>query len=308
MLKIKKLSLKNYAGYRSTDFDFVKSDGTYKSVCCFYGPNGGGKSTALRAIELLGQAKQFAGRDNDLLFRKLTYHPDYDPTLPHFAQYVDEMRIEGVFDSDGTEKKVTVTTNGIEANDLEGFRNLTWIDADNPMNMKKFQLPSDRADVFLDIAKVVYGYEVSLGKAVETFEKGWDGSEKSYDGFATGHAKKSIVFYQDFIIEKGSDSIHFKSMSDGERKIATLLRSLCDPNLVDNRNIILIDNIEMHIYWERHARLIDKLVEIFPDKQIICTTHSGTLLQHVFRKYGAECLFDVDYMKGMKTKPSHADW
>lgn len=313
MLKIKKLLLQNYTGYKDVEFDFTREEGAYKPICMFFGPNGCGKSTGLRAIETLGQAKQFAGRESDLLFRKMTYHPNYDPTLPHFAEYQATMRIEGVFDAEGVEKRVVVTSNGVEINELEGFRNVAWIAADDPMNMKKFQIPGERSDLFLKIAEAIYGYKVSLGKAVQTFEKGWDGRKATYDQFVNGTVLgEKIVFYQDFTLDKGAEIVHFKSMSDGERKIATVLRMLCDPAMMDKSDIVLIDNIEMHAYMRRHAPMVKSLVECFPTKQFIVTSHSPILVgmddselgihvdSFVGKTYGNDCLFDVAAMKGLK--------
>ena len=309
MLKIKKLILKNYAGFRSAEFDFTRPDGSFKPINLFFGPNGCGKSTALQAINVLCQAKAYVGRENDLIFRKLTFHPDYDPTLPHFAKYVDEMRIEGIFDLDGEEQKVIIsTTNGVERNDLLKFSNVVFVDADHPMNMKKFQIPEERIDVFTDIAKAVYGYDVSLGKPVETFENSWDGREDTYNNLKND--KKKVVFYQDFILDKGDVKVHFKSMSDGERKIATLLRSLCDPTQIDRSDIVLIDNLEMHVFVSRHAKMVKKLIEVFPSKQFIVTSHSAVLVgandpdlkiyipSYVGVTYGNDCLFDIPKIKG----------
>lgn len=309
MLKIKKLTLKNYAGFRSAEFDFCRPDGSFKPVNMFFGPNGCGKSTALQAINILCQARMYVGRQSDLIFRKLTFHPDYDPTLPHFAKYADEMRLEGVFDLCGVEKKVIIsTTNGVEQNDLQQFSNVVFIDADHPMNMKKFQIPADRIEVFKDVARAVYGYEVSLEKTVETYESSWDGRKDSYEKFKTD--EKKVVFYQDFILDKGDVKVHFKSMSDGERKIATLLRSLCDPTTIDRSDIVLIDNVEMHVYMARHGKMIKKILESFPTKQFIMTSHSPILIgvndqdlgifiqSYVGTSYGPDCLFDVMNIKG----------
>jgi len=294
MLKIKSLRLQNYCGYKDAEFDFTRGNGV-KPVSMFFGPNGCGKSTCLNAINFLGQAKQYAGRDNDLVFRKMTFHPDYDPTLPHFAKYKEPMNVRGVFDLGGEEKIVEISSKenkdgkveGIVQNDLDGFRNIVFIDADHPMNMKKFQLPGDFSDLFIDIAQVIYGYKVSLGKAVKTFEK--DSEEEEGE---------SYVFYQDLMIDKGDAIVHFKSMSDGERKIATLLRNLCDPSVMDRSDVIMVDNVEMHIYFKRHAKMMDKLISCFPEKQFIVTSHSGILIEHVGKNYGEDCLFDVSVIKG----------
>lgn len=179
MLKLKKLHLQNYTGYRNVIFDFTRRNGLIKPISVFFGPNGCGKSTCLHAIDLLGRAKQYQGRENDLLFRKMIYHQDYDPTLPHFMSSESEMRLVGTFDQCGEEKIVEVTssqkdsTDGIVRNDLHGLRNesnqvvgMVYIDADHPMTMQKFQLPAERAEAFIDIAETVYAYKVDLGKPV----------------------------------------------------------------------------------------------------------------------------------------------
>ncbi len=288
-MKLKNIKLKNYAGYRSALFDFSN-----RPISVLYGPNGCGKSTLLNAINLISSAKRYEGRENDLLFRKITYHPDYDPSLPHFAKYQNEMEIIAEFD-DG--KIVEVNSDGVKRNDLTVFSGSVYIDADHPINMKKFQLCEDRSDLFIELAKSVYGYPASLSKEVVTYEENWDGKKSTYAEFEKDN-KDNIMFYQDFIIDKGDSKVHFKTMSDGERKIATLLRNLCDPSVMSRGDIILVDNIEMHIYWKRHANLVDKLLECFPEKQFIVTTHSGVLINHVKEKYGDNCLFDVSEIKG----------
>ena len=300
MLKLKKLYLQNYCGYQDAEFDFTRPDGSIKPISVFFGPNGCGKSTCLNAVDLLGNAQQFMGRDNDLVFRKMTFHPDYDPTLPHFAKHEVEMSIRGVFEADGEEKIVELSsTRGVVANELASWRNIVYIDADHPMNMKKFQLPADRAELFLDIAETVYGYHVSLGKAVATYEENWDGRSDTYEKFSKGDlGGEKYDYFLDLTIDKGDAIVHFKSMSDGERKIATLLRNLCDPVVIDRSDVVMVDNIEMHIYFKRHAKMIDKLVSCFPEKQFIVTTHSGIMIDHIGKTFGEDCLFDVPTIKG----------
>lgn len=309
MLKIKTLKLQNYAGYRNAFFDFTGDNGAFSPICLLYGVNGCGKSNALRAIHNLSMASQYLGRDSGLLFRSMTFHPDYDPTLPHFAKHNESMRIEGVFDLDGQEKTVVITSDGVEKAELPGFRNSVFIDADHPMNMNKFQIPGDRVPLFLELANAVYGFDVTVDKAVETFEASWDGTENSHADFQAGNVEgEKYIHYQDVVIDKGDSKVHFKSMSAGEKKIATLLRNLCDPMVIDCSDTVLVDNIDLHIYWERHSKLVDKITSLLPNKQIICTAHSGVLLKHVLAKYGKECLFDVEFLKGNKSSPSYTYW
>lgn len=284
----------NYCGYKNTNFPFINGEtGEIKKFCVIYGPNGEGKSTLLDAIRLVGNPFIYKDRDTELMFRKLTYHKDYDPTYNHMMEkdIPNRMRLDGVFsqvDDKGSEYKTIVINNaGLKHADLKekprGY--IYTLDADNPMNMSRFQVSSENADTFLDIAKTVYGFECEFVTGVEESLKDIDG--KNYD----------IKIYTDFVIHKKGVKVHFKRMSDGEKKIATLLAYLCDPLYMDNIDIILIDNVEMHVYFKRHAAMVDKFIEHFPDKQFIVTTHSETLIEHVRENMGEEFLFDLETIK-----------
>ncbi|MFW6172498.1 MAG: hypothetical protein ACOC5T_02020, partial [Elusimicrobiota bacterium] len=167
--------------------------------------------------------------------------------------------VNNVTDSEKDQnKKVRVIKNELPRREAMSYYYL--IDADHPSNMYKFQLHSEMKDVFLELAQAVYGMNCHMGSDFADLQ---DGDES---------------FYTDFIIEKYGTMVHFKRMSDGERKIATLLRDLCNPIYMNLNDIILIDNICMHIYKDRHATLIEKIVELFPDKQFFITTHSPVLV------------------------------
>lgn len=331
MLKAKSLVLKNYAGFKGENkFIFTKDNGSFKSLNVFFGPNGCGKSTGLNAIAVLCRAKAYAKRDpteTNLLLRKMQFHPDYDPNYQGFTKYSDEMEIIGNFWDGKKDLIVHIKDDEVIRNDLvdRGFDNCVYIDADHPINMNKFQIPAERIELFLDLARTIYGYECFVEKAVsasgvEAGNKALSGALKAYadnidavrknkvdpgmsrsavyDVITEGVEKGENAFYQDFVIEKGDVRVHHKSMSAGEKKIATLLRSLCDPTMIDRSDIVMIDNIEMHVYFKRHKKMIDKLHDAFPDKQFIVTTHSGIIIDYVREKYGEDCLFDIPVIKG----------
>jgi AAA15 family ATPase/GTPase len=294
LIKLKTLRVKNYCGYRDMTFNFGDEKGI-TPLNLFFGANGSGKSSILRAISLLGNAHQFQNREVDLLFRKLIFSKDYDPTYQLLKEKEGlvktryDMEITGVFDHDGEEKVVQVNNGGVVVNELP--RQLTghsyFIDADHPMNMRRFQLCNEYRDDFLHIAKIIYDLDCDF-----------DDDKVAYDG--------DKCFYTDFIIDKIDDfgelsKVHFKSMSDGERKIATLLASLFNPTYMENTNVILVDNIEMHVYWKRHDKMIDEILRLFPDHQIFATTHSGTMIKHVESKYGKSHLFDLQELKAIKS-------
>jgi len=290
-MKIKSLELEFFTGFESAKFDFYRSNGSRKPICAFYGPNGCGKSTALEAIRMLGNILMYSERANDLLLRKLIYHPNYDPTLPHFMTSDNDMRMAATFvDDEGNELRNEITSKGVtEDGEFDGILSMEapdmyssyFVDADNQINTQKFQLPDINKDIFLDMARIVYGYEPSLGKEIWTIE---------------GDVK--VLYWQDLVIKKGKTLVHYKSMSAGEKKVATLLRSICNPYSTRDSKVLLVDNIEMHVYFERHGKMLDIILDSFPDTQFVITTHSGDMLRHIAAKYGKDCLFNVPDIKG----------
>lgn len=292
---ISDIALHNYCGYEDCRFDFTNNKGFVNPINVLYGPNGCGKTNLLDIINILGNSGKIIGRNSDLLFRKMTYNLDYDPSLPHFDKNNRFMTVEAIFvDEEGNPAEVEITNEGVtNIGDFDGVRKMNiprrdvsvYIDADHTMNMNRFQIPADRVKQFTRMAEAVYGYKVELGSSVTT------STSQKFN-------KNILKFYQDFVLVKGKTRVHFKRMSAGEKKIATLLRNLCAPNVIDTPGIVLIDNIELHIYMKRHHKVIDALLEEFPTKQFIVTTHSPIVIEHVAKTYGEECLFDVSAIKG----------
>jgi AAA15 family ATPase/GTPase len=104
MLKIQSLELSNYAGFdKRSVFDFIYHDGSYKPICMFFGPNGCGKSTSLNAIAVLSRAKAYSKRnkeEDNLLLRKMQFHPDYDPNYAGFTKYNSCMEMIAIFEDE----------------------------------------------------------------------------------------------------------------------------------------------------------------------------------------------------------------
>jgi len=263
MVKLKNLTLENYCGYRNTHLDFTDSLNKPKNLSCFFGPNGCGKSTILAAIDIVSSAARLFGRDNEMLFRKMTYHPDYEPSYEDFQKTVSKLKIEAIFDIDGDDKEVIIDSSGIVKCELPDAQKsyCYFIDADHPMAINAFQLHAEMEDIFIDIAKTAYGYDCYLDKKINDLNS------------------KKELFYTDFVIIKpDSTHVHYRRMSGGEKKIATLLRHLCNPLYINSFDMITIDNIEKEVYMSRHAPMVDKLLEIFSDKQFFIATHSPILV------------------------------
>jgi len=278
MIKLKSIKLINYCGYKDFELDLTSGEGVSRWAM-FYGPNGIGKSNFIRAVELLSSPRTLRGRlDNKLFMRRLTYHPNYQPTLIGFDKSKTNLYMEAIFHTDDGDKKVVLENNwddkvGLTFDELpvDTISAASFIDADKPNNMHSFQINTDDHDGFLEMAKVVYGFDCVLPKESRVSE---------FDP----QLGKRISFFTDFIITKyGRDTVHYKSFSDGEKKIATLLSTMF--RKAKETNILLIDNIEMHIYFKRHMALLDKIEEIFPNVQVIASTHSSVIVGEMDSKY-----------------------
>lgn len=311
MVKLKKMRLKNYCGYRDSEFDFTDENGEVKNFAVLFGANGAGKTNLLNAVRILSNAglyKNDPNRDQSLYFNKMIFSENYEPTSQKYKEklaimmkkikdkdpnnplYKDlkisgnlevsrQMEIEGVFETNDGDKTVVIGNEGILRNDFhdDAKEYCHYIDADHPMEMNRFQLQNtDLADVFLELAKIVYDYPCFFDKSITV------GSDE---------------YFTDFCIEKWGTTVHHKSMSAGEKKICALLKALSEPEHIYTKDIILIDNLELHIYFKRHAKMFDALCKIFPKYQFIVTTHSGTLIDHISEKYNGKFLYDLEIYK-----------
>ncbi len=312
MLFLTKLHLQNFCNYDHHTFDFKKGDGDPYRFICFFGPNGIGKTTILEAISLLTMNQ--SGRDPENVkrsLRKYVRNKDYDPSYEHisghtynkdFAKtYTDnlaEMIIEGTYEMDGKTYVVRLTQNGFERNDLgpEGNGIGPWgddhllyrqrvahiITSDSDLSLSKFQLRRALYKPFEEVTSAIMRFPTDCIAPA-------------------GLVPIDEEYITDFIIEKkdrqGSPyKIHFKRMSLGEKKIAKsfsqLLNLLYDLEYPDPGEIpmpgwprlLLLDNIEMHIYYDRHVIMVDSMKKYFPNQQIFATTHSGVLIPRFLRK------------------------
>lgn len=301
MIKIKKLYLRNFCGYRGeVELDF-ESNGGLNNMLVLYGPNGAGKTTILEAIHFLANVFELQRKDSAVInsvLKSKTYHQESRPGMEALQDYDEGMVVGAVFDTDAGDKRVLVTDEKIELCELP-YRHgghSYFVDADHPMNVRDFQI-TDRhyIDKFLDMAQTVYGFPCELGKAESVTDDGILNESGEIDEYADGLVYR---YYTDFVIDKDGTRVHYKKMSAGEKKIATLLRYITDPNYIDHLDIVLVDNVEMHVYFKRHADMMNKIIEHYlPDKQFIVTTHSYALIKHMEDTFGSQYLCDVEKLK-----------
>lgn len=314
MLYLTKLKLTNYCGYINHEFDFLRKDGTPYPFICFFGPNGIGKSNLLGAISLLTSNQ--ANRNEESLktaLRKYVFNVDYLPTYERlkdfkikqqFAEEINpgnKMLIEGTFSTSNKDYIVSLTQNGFTRNDLAPLNNINsgpWGDehlkyrqrivhsltADNDLSRNTFQLHYDKINQFIPLLQEVFRYPVECPEP-----KGMSSADRGYCLDVVITKTKKQCPDQEI-------KTHFKNMSDGEQKICksfsqvlNLMHDLeCpmagDEPMVGWPRIIIIDNIEMHVYYDRHVTFVDCLKKEFNKQQIFATTHSGILIPRYLRK------------------------
>lgn len=291
MVRIKTLRLINFGGYRDTTFNF---DTARQPIALLYGPNGFGKSTVLEALKICANPLVFEGREKgaSLYLRPLIYDPAYVAGADLLKHTKTKMVIDAVFvDENEEEYNVVLSNSGFLLNELSHQHrgHVFYADADNPINWAKFQLHEEQAKTFIELAEAIYGFETDLDQEVID-------EIKEVDGTVTKHK-----YFQNIIIKKGIDKVPFARMSAGEKKIATLVRQLCDPDALVGKGIVLIDNLDLHVYFERHPIMIDKLIKYF-NRQFIITCHSYTMIKHVQEKFSNECLYNIQKIKGVLFK------
>lgn len=337
MLFLKKLRLVNYCAYEDHTFDFTKEDGTPYQFVCFFGPNGIGKSSVLDAISMLTMNN--SGRGESCVQQSLQKYirdSDYNPMWQSFTDkkfWSEEkekvnMLIEGTYVMDGKEYIVQLTQNGYTKNDFApiappdvdeeeaaeiqksgpwrenhlAFRQriVHFIKSDSDLSLHRIQIHKSQIKKFEKIIEQITRYPTECLKP-----SGMTAQEKN--------------FCTDFVIKKtrrksGKEyRIHFKRMSVGEKKIAksfselfNLMRALSDPSpgqpaMPGWPRIILMDNVDLHIYFDRHISMINSLMEVFDKQQIFATTHSGVLIPRFLRKehdHNKELMIDLDEING----------
>lgn len=315
MLYLRQLRLINYCNFEDQVFDFTKKDGSPYEFVCLFGPNGSGKSTLLEAVSML--TMNSTGRRDSCVkesLKKYVRNTDYDPGFEHMKgmSYTDgyitgreksllgDMLIEGTYVLDGKDYVIAMNQNGYLRNDFApippmdiepeeaadylnsgpwGERHLAYrqriahfITADSDLSMNKFQLHYSQMEHFEAIISEIMRYKTDCVVP--------SGITPMDNGYCT-----------DFVITKKDHRIHFKRMSAGEKKICksfsgllNMMRDMSYPDPGDIKmdgwpRLLLLDNVEMHVYYDRHVTLIECLKRVFDRQQIFATTHSGVLIQ-----------------------------
>lgn len=283
---LKQIHLKNYCNYSDNVFSFMKNKKDPYRFICFFGPNGYGKSSFLEAIYLLFSCFDDRSQDrNTANIIKYVKNDNLDVVYENMRIDTDKVKllISGIFEYKNKEYVVEIDNNGFTRNDFSKLpeyqkikRNFCYfIKSDSDLSMNKFQIHVNKSEDFLKIVSDVTRYKAEFSQ------------DKNF---------LSEDYYTDVIINKNNTKVHFKRMSAGERKICksfseilNMIEALDNPIQGEIKYegfpaILLIDNCEMHIYYDRHVKIIDNYKQIFKRQQIFATTHSGILIERFKKK------------------------
>ncbi len=315
-LHLKKLRLKNFCNYEDYTFDFTKPDGSPYPFVCFFGPNGVGKSTLLEAISLLtmnqsGRPMSYIQESLKKFIRNMDYNPstqallgktyDKEGYISGGEVELPDMLIEGTYGLNQKEYVVIINQHGWIRNDFapippsgcepeeasEIMNNGPWgddhlkyrqrvahfVSSDSDLSLNKFQLHGSYAKEFEEIIATIMMFPTECVRPPSVM------TDLDHE------------FCTDLVIVKKDHRIHFKRMSAGEKKICksfssilNLMHALENPRSGEVKmggwpRLLLIDNCVMHVYYNRHVTMVDKLKHVFKGKQIFATTHSGILIQ-----------------------------
>lgn len=266
-IKIKSLSFKNFKVFENFTLDFTKED-QCKNFICFFGPNGCGKTTVLDVIQMLFY--KFEGYEANrirAMLSKSIRHTEKDKIYDGLYKDSGDFSIKAQMQSSIGDYELELNKNGFlkdHPTEIKPLLTRICYYASFDQNLNSFQLPRVKWPIFKDLFEAVTGFEVEE----EKYELNINGQKLE---MPTGnHLIKEFVF--NFYVHKPNETIIHKECSAGEKKViksfATILTKEYSPQ------IILIDNITMHIESGRHINFVESLKRCFPNSQIFSTTHS----------------------------------
>lgn len=283
-------------------------------------------STLLEAISLL--TSDHSGRNAFMVqnsFAKYIRSEDYDPTYNKITKQEDnepQMLVEGVYGDGDKEYTVSMTENGWVRNDFAptpnpeaepedakrtlesgpwGSEHLRYrrrvchfVTSDSDLSLNRFQLHCKYVKQFERIVEEITRYKT------ECIAPSWMSGSASNKEYCT-----------DLVLIKKEHRIHYKRMSLGERKICKSFSELLnlmhalesDPKvpMIGWPRILLMDELETHVYYNRHVSFVNCLKDVFNKQQIFATTHSGVLVPRFLAgDYDKEneLWFDLDKING----------
>jgi predicted ATP-binding protein involved in virulence len=289
-IKIKRIHFKNFKAFDDFEIKFLDYAHEPIQFSCLFGPNGCGKTTVLSAISsLFSDYNSYDPIRLQALLGKLVRHVN-ESSIAHFStdtlkgteelydKAVDFSTIENSDDFELTadiscskgDYSVILTKNGFTQDHpsyVKEVLNRVLYNARFDQELHMFQITRDKWPMFKDLFEAVTGFKIEEKKNVFHY---------SEDPIQAEMFEKYVV---EFNVHKPDEIISHKECSAGERKIIKSFSTLLNKEFVPQ--IILIDNIAMHVESGRHLELVKALKRCFPNSQIFATTHSHNISKNL---------------------------
>lgn len=279
-VRLRSIRFVNFKVFEDYLFDFSSEDGI-KDFICFIGPNGEGKSTMLNAIQLV--FSRIEGRDLARVKTNLGKAVRHVKKYSGGGVYGDEdFLITAQIESSLGDYEVQINKSGFVKDHPQEIKNLIYricYTAKFDQELNRFQLAREKWPEFKEMFETVTGYTVEENKDIEMYLAG-----------SSDVAMKNLVenYVLSFFIHKPTGTISEREASDGEKKVIKSFSTLL--TIEYTPQIILVDNIEMHVEKKRHMRLIEQMKKCYPESQIFSTTHSYYITKILGKQAGIEDL------------------
>ena len=279
-VSVKNIHFQNFKAFEDEHFSFM-SHGKTKDFCCLFGPNGTGKTTLLETIQLI--FSRFDAYEADRL----------EVLLGKSVRHVDGKQ-DGIYGNDNFlitsdihtslgDYTVEIDKTGFLKDHPEEIKDVLqriYYFARYDQELHNFQLERSKWPQFKKMIESITGYEVS--ENVNVFQIASD------DPVQAEMLEKYVL---DFNIHKPDEIISCRECSAGERKVVKSFSTLLNKEYCPQ--ILLIDNLAMHVELGRHLDLIEAIKDSFPNTQVFATTHS-----YYVKKFGNKIdLYDLRMIK-----------
>ncbi len=308
-MKLKRLSLQNIGCYKNLELSFIKTvnDGTLclRNRTVILGNNGSGKSTILKSIALILSGSSALGEligDSNNWINNQTDSGSISATLIDIKG--KEIQIQLLFNRNDSLSKI-ISQNQTSLNQLDS---LVQTSSNNALlvaygvhrkvggkllkvTTSNYQhTRSEHVATLFDSEASLYPFEAWLMDI--DYREGQAGLEKVKT--ALHQLVPDLTFYK---IDKDNRSILFKyedevvtfsQLSDGIQIAINWLGDLLyrlsitykdAPNILDTSFILLIDEIALHLHPSWQRKIIQSISSLFPNAQLIATTHSPFVAQ-----------------------------
>ena len=281
-IRLKSIHFENFKAFDDTCFDFFDASGI-KPFACFFGPNGCGKTTILDSIQMI--FSRFEGYELDRLKANLGKSVRHVNGKENGTYGNDDFLMTANIESSIGNYEVQINKSGF-VKDKDHPQEIKMIlyrlcfYSRFDQELRTFQLERDKWEIFKELFESVTGFEINESHSV---------FDQSDDPVQADMLRKYIL---GFNVHKPDEIIKHTECSAGEKKIIKSFSTLLNKEY--NPQIILVDNVTMHVESGRHLDLISSMKKCFPKSQIFTTTHSHQLSKNFGKK---SQLYDLRLIK-----------